>query len=104
MIERKLADPGRALSRALLSELSGLQIERASATPWASGTFTGARHEIGGRVAGAGAEARTRDFTTRAGAIEFALPSHIVADIVVRAHRAGDAMRIEIEALTIEDR
>lgn len=104
MIERRLPDPGRALLRALLTELPGLEIDRSWDTPWASITFSGTRHEIGGRLEGTDASGRARDFAARAGTIEFALPGHIVADIVVRAHPAGEAVRIEIEALTIEDR
>ena len=104
MIERKLPDPQRALLRALLAELPGLAIERSSTTRWASVTFSGARHEIGGRLEGADAGPRARGFAARAGAIEFALPGHIVVDIAVRAHPAGESVRIEIEALTIEDR
>lgn len=97
MIERRLADPHRALLRALALHLPGMTVESASSEPWASVTFTGARHLIRALVA----EAVADDFASRAGEIEFALPGHIVADIAVTRLSPE---RIEIEALTIEDR
>ena len=97
MSERRLPDPHRALIRALALHLPGMAVERSSSEPWASVTFTGARHAV--RLSAA--EAVTRDFAARAGDIEFALPGHIVADIVV-VRLSGT--EIEIEALTIEDR
>jgi len=84
------ADPHRALIRALVARYSGLLVLAGTSEPWASVTYTGARHILtcaaGPDLAGIGEE-------------EFALPGHILADIT--AERAGD--RLVIEALTIED-
>lgn len=83
------ADPHRALIRALVARYPGLLVLAGESEPWASVTYTGARHT----------------FTCTAGPdlagieeAEFALPGHIVADIGIE--RSGD--RLVIEALTIE--
>ena len=84
------ADPHRALIRALAARYPGLLVLDGRSEPWASVTYTGARHILtcaaGVDLAGIEEE-------------EFALPNHILADIT--AARAGD--RVVIEALTIED-
>lgn len=83
------ADPHRALIRAFTARYPGLLVLASRSEPWASVTFTGARHELtcasGVDLAGIEDE-------------EFSLPGHIVAD--VRATRAGP--HVMIEALTIE--
>lgn len=83
------ADPHRALLRALTARYPGLLVLASSTEPWASVTFTGARHRL---VCGSGPS------LTRIEEEEFTLPGHIVADIGVE--REGD--RTVIEALTIE--
>lgn len=83
-------DPHRALIRALTARYPGLLVLTGESEPWASVTYTGARHML---VCAAGPD------LTGLGEQEFALPGHIVADI--HAERAGD--RVTIEALTIED-
>ena len=84
------ADPHRALIRALLARYPGLLVLAGTSEPWASATFTGARHTLtcatGPDLGGIEEE-------------EFALPGHVVIDIAAR--RAAD--RMTIEALTIED-
>ena len=72
---------------------------------WQSLTFTGERHEIGLRLLGpdaAGALARLRDGLADA---EWALPGHVVADIVIVATSPVDDPSIEVtlEALTLSD-
>jgi hypothetical protein len=84
------ADPHRALIRALVARYPGLLVLTGTSQPWASVTYTGARHTLT-CVAGPN--------LTGIGEAEFALPGHIVADIT--AVRSGD--RVTIEALTIED-
>ena len=85
------ADPHRALIRALVARYPGLLILASAAEPWASATFTGARHELrfDPNIDLAGLEE-----------MDLPLPGHLVADICWRA----EANAIVIEALTIEDR
>jgi hypothetical protein len=67
--------------------------------PWASATFSGARHRIGLTAAPAVADWLTEQLDM----IAFAIPGHIVADIVLTDSRLADGrMLLEIEALTIE--
>lgn len=83
------ADPHRALIRALTVRYPGLLVLASRSEPWASVTFTGARHVL---TCAAGPD------LTGIGEEEFPLPGHIVADVIVG--REGE--RITIEALTIE--
>jgi hypothetical protein len=85
----KRADPHRALIRALLRHYPGLLVLSGRSEPWASVTFTGARHVL---TCAAGV---TLDGLGEAG---FSLPGHFVADI---ASREADG-RLIIESLTIE--
>jgi hypothetical protein len=85
----KRADPHRALLRALMARYPGLVIVSSSSEPWASVTFSGARHilicegapDLAGIAEG-----------------EFDLPGHVVADV----HVEQRASYLSIEALTIE--
>lgn len=81
-------DPHRALLRALAAAYPALVILGGRTEPWASVTFTGARHILTCRAGPDLSDIADRDF---------ALPGHIVADIVARP---GD--ELVIEALTIE--
>lgn len=90
----------RALVQAARAAGCDIEIERADWTRWASATFTGARHVIGLRAAGSAA---LDAWLSGIGEHEFALPRHVVADIVVTsAYREGDVTRVQIEALTVE--
>ena len=82
------ADPHRALVRALLVRHPKLCIAEARTEPWASATFTGMRHIL---------RCAPLDLVGLEDA-EFALPDHVVVDIVAEAN--GDLL--VIEALTIE--
>ena len=84
------ADPHRALIRALVARYPGLLVLAGSSQPWASVTYTGARHTL---TCAAGVDLSGIEEE------QFALPGHILADIA--AERAGD--RVMIEALTIEE-
>lgn len=86
----KRADPHRALIRALVARYPGLLVLSGRSEPWASVTYTGARHIL--TCAAGPALAGIEDE-------EFTLFGHLVADIAVE--RTGD--RVVIEALTIED-
>lgn len=82
-------DAHRALIRALVGRYPGLLVLSSRSEPWASITFTGARHVLfcgrGVEVGGIAEE-------------EFQLHSHVVADIAAR----DDGAALVIEALTIE--
>ena len=83
------ADSHRGLIRALTARYPGLVVLTSACEPWASATFTGARHRLL-CVAGvdlAGAED-----------VELLVPNHVVADLIWRTERNG----VVIEALTIE--
>lgn len=82
------SDPYRALLRALAERYPALVVDSGGSEPWASATFTGARHVLRGR--GADLNGIEDD--------EFDLPGHFVADIAWT--KDGDGLRIE--ALTIE--
>ncbi len=92
-------DPHQQLSR-VLAELGRAEIVESRETPWASATFSGARHRFRLRVP-PNAQRPFADLSER----EFDFPGHIVADITVidHAEHAGDAMHLTIEALTVED-
>lgn len=83
------ADPHRALIRALTARYPGLLVLAAATEPWASATFTGARHEL-----------RCDPGVNLAGAedADLPLPGHLVADLCWRAEPSF----MVIEALTIE--
>ncbi|MFD1610920.1 hypothetical protein ACFSCW_03805 [Sphingomonas tabacisoli] len=83
------ADPHRALIRVLTARYPGLLVLASRSEPWASVTFTGARHEL---------TCQGAPDPTGIDEAELALPGHIVADVQVT--RSGG--RISIEALTIE--
>lgn len=83
------ADPHRALIRALLLRYPELMVLSSRSEPWASVTFTGARH-----VLTCAAGVRLDGIAD----VEFSLPRHFVADVCAREENG----RVVIEALTIE--
>jgi hypothetical protein len=97
LLRSLLARAGLDADRILLSKFRSVD--------WQSLTFTGERHEIGLRLRGphaADALARLRDGL---GDAEWALPGHVVADILIVGTRAaGDgAIDVDLEALTLSD-
>ncbi|QPQ54004.1 hypothetical protein IC614_06375 [Allosphingosinicella flava] len=82
-----------------------LAIENLSSRPWASATFSGARHHIAFRIEGDHADDMADALLTGIEAAEFTLRGHIVADIIVLGRDLTDrgAVRIRLEALTVED-
>ncbi len=69
-------------------------------TPWASITFSGARHEVTiERIAPNGCIQGKLDAISEA---VFTLSGHLLADITARLDLTGPAMRIMVEALTVE--
>lgn len=84
-----MTDPHATLLRALCRRHPELRLVDSATEPWASVTFTGARHVF------------TFEPTDAPGDLadaEFVLPGHIVADVAVAARPTG----LVIEALTIE--
>lgn len=69
---------------------------------WASATFVGARHRFEFEPADPPA---ADAFAAGIEQVEFALPGHLVADILVSTRTATPAgIALTIEALTVEDR
>jgi hypothetical protein len=73
--------------------------------PWASVTFSGARHRICFTLEGDGAGAAADEFLGSMAEAEFALRGHILADISLAEEQreAPDRVRISLEALTVKD-
>jgi hypothetical protein len=94
-----IANAHRALTNALLKIATPAEIPESRERPWASVTFTGARHWVSLSVGPARADAVAAMLPDH----EFDLPGHLVADIAVTGTRVdGDRTVIEIEALTVE--
>jgi hypothetical protein len=100
-------DATTALLRALRTSLDSvnfMNFERVHSREWASITFTGARHEVTIRLDGPDAEAAADRFLHGLDATEFRLRGHILADIaLVARERTEEGVRLEMEALTVED-
>ena len=84
---------------------ANLIIEDIRSRPWASATFSGARHQLAFRLDGEEAEDVADRFLADIEAAEFPLRGHVMADVAVIARDRLDdgVMRIRIEALTVED-
>ncbi|GAO80003.1 MULTISPECIES: hypothetical protein [unclassified Sphingopyxis] len=94
--------PHRRLRRLLMRELQeGITPGASTFRPWASASFVGARHIFPCTLTTGDAEMVRRALHDRLGAIEWSLPGHIVADVVVECEANPDMLRIEI--LTVED-
>ena len=94
--------PHRRLRYLLTGELPpGLAAGASTFRPWASASVVGARHFFPCAVAVGEAEPIRRALQAQLGAIEWRLPGHIVADVVVECGSAPQTRRIEI--LTVED-
>lgn len=93
------ANAHRALTGALLQLATPAEMHSSRERPWASVTFTGARHWFALSVGPARVEAVTALLPDH----EFDLHGHLVADIVVTGTRPdGDRILLDIEALTVE--
>jgi len=94
-----IANAHRALTNALLKLATPAEIPESRERPWASVTFTGARHWVSLSVG----PARAEEIAAMLPEHEFDLPGHLVADIAVAGTRVdGDRTLLEIEALTVE--
>jgi hypothetical protein len=80
-------------------------LEELRSRSWASVTFSGARHELAFRLEGGDAEEAASRFLASLDAAEFPLAGHILADIaLVSQERRPGFVRIQLEALTVEDK
>ena len=97
-----MRDAQSLLLRALRGGGAALpDLRTAHSEAWASATFVGARH----RFAFAPTEPDRADALSEAiGSVEFTLPGHLVADIIVRSRSVSrEGVALTIEALTVED-
>ena len=100
-----MSDATTELVRALRmsANIGTFGLEDAVSRTWASATFTGVRHRIAFRLEGEGAHAAAEAFLAGLADAEFHLRGHFLADIALLSRASdGDAVRIAIEALTIE--
>lgn len=94
--------PHRRLRRLLARELPhGVTINASTLRPWASANFVGGRHLFPCTVADADGATLRLLLQARLETIEWRLPGHIVADLIVELAEDGTDLRIEI--LTVED-
>jgi hypothetical protein len=105
MSGRRYTDGLGPLLRALRQRAgAGPVIEDLRTTPWASITFSGARHSIALRFEGEAARHAARAMTDGLDYAEFHLGAHILVDIAVAETRlAGDNVYLVIEALIIDN-
>lgn len=98
-MSRRFPDPHARLGCALANLAQGELIESRQ-IPWASATFSGARHHYTLLVPETPEPAHLSDLDER----EFELPGHVLADIGITdfVEQEGSA-RVVIEALTVED-
>lgn len=93
-------DAGTRLARALERGGPEVSVTERTSRPWASVTFTGARHVL---TLEAPATAALDAWLETLPETEFVIPGHLVADIAVVAVRRDDARaEVRIEALTVE--
>ncbi|MGN6375552.1 MAG: hypothetical protein ACTHMG_08350 [Sphingomonas sp.] len=94
-------DAGTLLTRALIAAGPAVTVVARQATPWASATFSGARHEM---TLTAPASARLERWLAALPEADFTLRGHLVTDLVVTSVTTSDAGAIiRLEALTVED-
>ncbi len=98
------ADPHRALRRVLAERLGAdrSRFDTSRSRPWASVTFSGARHEFELLVEDAPMLARAQALHDTGRHAEFDLPGHIVADLNVSLSKTAQGQRLHVEALTVE--
>lgn len=93
-------DVATQLARAIEASREGVVVLARESRPWASVTFSGARHRM---TLDARATPGLDRWLAALPEAEFALRGHLVADLTVASveHRDGRA-RVAIEALTVE--
>ena len=110
MLNMAMSRSASGLLRALLQRLGDqsdrILLSEVQSVDWQSLTFTGETHWLSLRICGPGAEAIAGLFTDGIEAAEFAIPGHLVADIVLAGApvRALDgSVTLAIEALTVAE-
>jgi hypothetical protein len=99
----RTSDAHRALREALVALLTPVTVLSSSDKPWASATFSGARHRFQLALAGNGAASKADRFASALANQDFDLSGHLVADISVCAISSSPGRsEIQIEALTVE--
>ncbi len=96
----------RALRERLGEEASRILLSDVRSTDWQSLTFTGETHVMSLRVHGPGAVAVAGLFTAGIEDVEFAIPGHLVADIIVAGAPVlalDGSVTLAIEALTVAE-
>jgi len=96
----------RLLIAQLITKLSPARVTIVAADlkPWASVTFSGARHEITLLVEGERAHEMATRLQRTVGCDDFTISRTLVADILVtNMNAAADGVRLDIEALTVVD-
>ncbi len=98
-------DPGTKLERALICSAADagvvLTVIAATATPWASVTFAGARHQL---TVVAARSSSLDAWLAGLPEAEFCLGGHLLADLAVTGTiDAVELMEVTLEALTVED-
>jgi hypothetical protein len=100
-----MSHPHNALAKALVSKLGAgpATISNSGCFPWASVTFSGARHHFSLEIAAPDAVSDIQKFVAGIAAENFELIGHLVADIIVtRSDYSATSARVDIEALTVE--
>jgi hypothetical protein len=100
-----LQDAHTALGAALIGLVPDAEvaIAESQSRPWASITFSGARHHYTLRMNGPRARDRANKLCTELPQRDFQMAGHIVADIVADVHAAEDGpVCLNVEALTVE--
>lgn len=98
LLRRLLDRAGEDRDRILLTDLRS--------TDWQSLTFIGERHRLRFRIVGDDPHAVARRLGGGLGEAEFAIPGHVVADILVVGEPApgpDGSLALTIEALTLEE-
>lgn len=93
-----------ALERVLLAGLNeaSVMIESDQETPWASATFSGARHYFDMTVSGNGAIAAAANLGTMISENRIAIAGHVIADIMLSAHQMVQPSNVPLVVLGIE--
>lgn len=102
---KKQSDPlPRLLTQLIVRAGKDAWIERSVSRPWASALFEGRRHSITIGLGGDDPLGCRERFIDDIGSVEWTLPGHFVADIMVDALRIdGHGCWVDLSALTIED-
>lgn len=99
---RRPGCPHRRLRHLLTRALPpGLTIGASTFRPWASANFIGARHIFPCVLAAGDSKAVGTALQSALNAVEWALPGHVIADVVVECGEVPNALRIDV--LTVED-